>query len=315
MTRVLVTPRSMTERPTGAVQRLGAIGVDVVLGPIGRQPSRLELENLLQGVTAWIAGVEPIDAAVLAGASDLRIIARNGVGSDNIDHAAAKARDITVTTTPGANAQGVAELAVLAMLAGLRGHRRASNALSADHWARSIGRELGSAQVGVVGLGAIGLRVAEIASAFGAQVAGTEPFPRPGVADRYRLMSLDDLVAGSDVLTLHTPGSPDGSALLGERRIRALPRGSIVVNTARWTLVDPDAMLSALDDGHVASYAIDAFAEEPPVHHALFDHPNVDATPHIGAFTTQSAARASEAALASVIAFLTETTASPDAVR
>lgn len=306
MTTVLVTPRSMTERPPEALSRLEALGATIVFGPAGRQPSRPELAELLPFATAWIAGVEPIDADVLAAAPDLRLIARNGVGSDSIDRIATDAAGIRVTTTPGANAGGVAELAVLAMLAALRGHRRAADALSQGRWSRTLGRELGASRVGVVGLGAIGYRVAELASAFGADVAGTEPFPRPGVAERYPLLSLHDLLVRSDVLTLHTPGSSDGTALLDDAAIRSLPAGAVVVNTARWGLVDADAMRAALDDGHVAAYAVDAFAAEPPTPHPLLEHPAVDATPHIGAFTAESATRAAEAAIEQVAAFLTE---------
>jgi phosphoglycerate dehydrogenase-like enzyme len=230
----------------------------------------------------------------MATASDLRLISRNGVGLDNVDLEAAARLGIEVRRTAGANSSGVAELAVCLMLCGLRLVPWHARLLADGGWQRSQGRELSSATVGVVGVGAIGGRVARLVASFGATVLATDVNP-PVVEDPpYTLVGLEVLLRRSEVVTLHAPATRSGP-LLGPKQISALPSGAVLVNTARWSLVDDDAVLSALESGRLRAYAVDAFANEPPEPSALLRHPNVIATPHLGAFTAESAKRASAA--------------------
>jgi phosphoglycerate dehydrogenase-like enzyme len=301
MPRVIVTPRSMTADPPAELALLRDAGWEVVLGPAGRQPAPEELAELLPEATAWIAGVEPIGERELTLAPRLRVISRNGVGIDAIDQEAAARRGVRVLTAPGANASGVAELAIALMLTAARGIPEAASELRAGRWTRREGIELGSATVGVVGLGAIGARVADIAAGFGARVLGTDPAVRPEVAGRHRVVALEELLASSTVVSLHTPGPRDGTPVIGAAELDRLPDGAILVNTARWGVVDPDAVLRALESGRLAAYAVDAFAEEPPAPHPLLAHPAVIATPHLGALTRSSATRAAGQAIRNVL--------------
>ena len=300
--RVLVTPRSLTSSPHPAVQSLAAQGFEVVTSPAGKLPGEADLLRLLPGCAGWIAGVEPVSAAVIAGATDLRVISRNGTGTDNLPLDAVRQRGITVRTAGGANAAGVAELAIGLMFAGLRHIPAADSGIKAGGWPRRRGREIRGCTVGVVGCGAIGREVARLCAGLGAQVLGFDPIRPEGVpADRFAWAELAAIFARADILTLHCPAQGDGSPLVDAAALAAMPAGGIVVNTARASLVDEGAILRALDAGHLAAYATDVFAEEPPRSLTLAGHRGVIATSHIGALTMESVARAAEIAVANLI--------------
>ncbi|ATG52111.1 oxidoreductase [Brachybacterium vulturis] len=302
--RILITPRSLTSAGVDTVAELEPLRraqFELVAAPAGEVPDPAELTSLLSTgeVVGWLAGVERISADVLESASSLRIIARNGVGADSIDLEAAKRCGIEVRTAPGANAQGVAELAVAHGLSLLRSIPQGNSALRDGRWDRSKGREIGDICVGIVGYGAIGRRVADLFTALGASVAFHDPFAT-GLFQHESVSDLDLLLSRSDLLSLHVPPSPDGP-MLDAKRVGLLPKGAIVVNTARAALVDPIAMHRALDSGAISGYAIDAFDQEPPELDALLSHPRTVMTPHVGGFTDSSVRRATEAAVAQLL--------------
>ncbi|MDR1633906.1 MAG: hypothetical protein LBS27_03055 [Bifidobacteriaceae bacterium] len=292
--RVLITPRSLTARGLAAIPELDPLrwaGLELVAGPPGRQPTKYELLELVPGVIGWIAGVERIDADVIAAAAALKVISRFGVGVDAVDMDAARRRGVAVERAAGANASGVAELALTQILNLNRGVVAASTALGAGEWRRAIGRELAECVVGIVGLGAIGGRLARLVGIVqgpGGRVIGADPaWPvggplPPGVAE---LVPLDRLFALADVVSLHCPPPPDGRPLVGAELLAAMPPGAVLVNTARSGLVDQAALLAALHGGTLAGYAVDAFDHEPPPPSPLLGHPKVLATPHLGGFT------------------------------
>ncbi|MDR1825741.1 MAG: hypothetical protein LBR27_10535 [Bifidobacteriaceae bacterium] len=307
---VLVTPRSLTAAgldQVAALQPLRDLGCTLVPGPAGRQPTAADLAELLPPITHWIAGVEPITAAVLAAAPNLKVISRYGVGVDAVDLAAAAAQGITVERAVGANARGVAELALALILAGLRGTAPAHRALVEGRWERDQGRELPDCTVGVVGLGAIGRLVAGFAKALGATVLGHDPWADQGAiaAHIHHHVTLEELLAGSDVVTLHCPPPPDGRPVIAAPQLAALPPGAVLVNTARASLVDDAAVLAALNAGHLAAYGVDAYDQEPPAVTELLAHPKVIATPHLGGFTGASTRRMAELAVANVVKHVT----------
>lgn len=301
--RVLVTPRSMSAGRSPAVDRLKAAGYTVVTPAPGRQPTREDLLAAVPGVVGWVAGVEPIDAQVLARADTLRVISRNGAGCDAIDMAAAAASGVRVLTARGANAQGVAELALALTLAGLRGLPEAAAALRAGQWRRTTGREAAGRTLGVVGFGAIGRRLAHLAAGLGMRVVAHDPFVRD--AGDVPLLPLHELLRTSEVVSLHVPPSPDGP-LLGAPELALLRDDAVLLNTARSTLVDEDALLAELDSGRIALYTVDAFDREPPAPSALLAHPRVLPTPHLGAATAESVRRASDAAVDNLLAALAD---------
>jgi D-3-phosphoglycerate dehydrogenase len=159
--------------------------------------------------------------------------------------------------------------------------------------------------VGVVGLGAIGARVAQLFRGLGADVVGTDPVVDPATAP-VPVVALDALLATCDVVTLHAPPAADGRPLLDADRLARVRRGTVLVNTARSALVDDAAVLAALDDGRLAAYAVDAFDTEPPELTPLLRHERVVATPHVGGFTGASVRRATAQAVENLLAALTE---------
>jgi D-3-phosphoglycerate dehydrogenase len=301
--RILVTPRSVTQQGLDSVpelEPLRAAGFELVSGPQGVSPSEDQLLRLVPGCVGWLAGVEPIGARVLAAAPGLKIVSRNGTGVDNIDLGAAAEAGVAIARAAGANAQGVAELAVTLALALVRDVPRSAEALRAGRWSRRPARELADLRVGVVGLGAVGRRVAALFTALGAPVAGYDPFV---AVPEVRALPLDDLFAGSDVISLHVPPLPSGP-LVTARELGTVPAGAVLVNTARAALVDDAAVLRALETGRLAGYAVDAFDSEPPEPSALLAHPGVLATPHLGGYTDASVRRAVSHAVENLLAAL-----------
>jgi len=306
MTRVLVTPRSMSVGDNSALERLRAAGLDVICPSPGRQPTEEELRRELPGTAVWIAGVEPIGRDLLAAATDLRAICRNGAGVDAIDHHAAQERGIDVIPARGANARGVAELALGLIIAGFRGLIPSASAVAAGRWERSVGRELAGATLGVVGYGAIGRILGALGRACDMHVVSHDPYlARTGsqADDGTELLELGALLDAADAVSLHLPALPDGP-LIGAREVARMRTGAMLVNTARSGLVDAEAVLAALDAGRLRGYAVDAFDVEPPPVTALLRHPLVIASPHLGAATAESIERASLAAVDNTLAVL-----------
>jgi D-3-phosphoglycerate dehydrogenase len=306
MAKILVTPRSLTKGGDPALELLKKAGYEVVFCTPGKAPDEAELIGLLPGCVGWIAGVEKIGDAVLASAPGLKAISRNGTGVDAIDLAACRRRGVAVLRAEGANARGVAELAIGLALALLRSIPWSDAAMKAGKWERRQGGELEGKTLGVVGTGKIGRLVARFGLGLDMKVVGTDTYPDAGLAKTagFRYAQLADLLAGSDVVSLHCPHEPGQKPLVDAAALAAMQPGALLVNTARSGLVDPDAVLAALKAGRLAGYAVDAYDGEPPAPHPLFGHERVVTTPHVGAYTSESVARATRAAVDNLLAAL-----------
>jgi D-3-phosphoglycerate dehydrogenase len=232
-----------------------------------------------------------VTAALIAAAPRLRVIARAGTGVDNVDVTAASARGIVVMNAPGANSVSVAELAIGFMLAMARHVPAADAAMKQGRWEkkRFLGEELRGKTLGLAGFGRIGQEVARRASAFGMQVIAHDPFITEHVAADLgaRLVSLDELFATSDYLSLHLPSTPQTRHLINAARLASARPGMRIVNTARGDLVDEPALIAAIESGHVAGAALDVFQTEPTTDHRLQKLPQVVATPHLAASTRE----------------------------
>ncbi|MCE9614850.1 MAG: phosphoglycerate dehydrogenase [Lentisphaerae bacterium] len=304
--RILVTPRSVTKTGHPALQHLREAGFDVCYCTPGKQPDEAELLRLLPGCVGYLAGVEKVTARVLEAASDLRVISRNGTGVDNVDAAAARARGITICRAEGANARGVAELTFGLMLALARSIPCCDRSLKGGGWDRPTGIELSGKTLGLVGCGRIGRLVAGFGLAFDMEVLAYDPAPALTFAPspRFHYTALDDLLGQADFVSLHAPLAKDGQALIGGASLQRMKRGAYLINTARGSLLDDDAVLAALDSEHLAGVALDAFDPEPPTDLRLVSHPRVIATPHAGGLTRESIDRAIEVAVANLLEFL-----------
>jgi D-3-phosphoglycerate dehydrogenase len=232
---------------------------------------------------------------VIEAAKNLKVIGRAGVGIDNIDLGSATHRGVLVMNSPGGNTISTAELAVALMLALARNLAPADAAMKAEKWDRKAfaGVELFGKRLGVVGLGRIGREVAARARAFGMEVQAHDPFVSPTVAEQayVKLRSLEEILQTSDYLTLHTTLNDDTRHLVGKKTLAKMKPGVRIVNAARGQLIDPEALLEALDSGRVAGAALDVHAKEPPEDWRLVRHPRVIATPHLGASTLEAQQR------------------------
>ena len=233
-----------------------------------------------------------VDDALMEKAPKLRVIGRAGVGVDNIDAEAATHRGIVVMNTPGANAVAVAELTIGLMLALARKLPAANASMHAGKWDKKNlqGAELRGKTLGILGLGRIGLEVARRARGFGLEIIGSDPFVSAAVAreNGIRLVTIDELIAGSDYLTLHVGLTPQTTGIINERTLAKMKKGVRIINCARGELVEDAALVAALLSGHVAGAALDVFTVEPPKESPYFAMDNVILTPHVAGSTGEA---------------------------
>jgi D-3-phosphoglycerate dehydrogenase len=233
-----------------------------------------------------------VDDALMEKAPKLRVIGRAGVGVDNIDAEAATRRGIVVMNTPGANAVAVAELTIGLMLALARKLPAANASMHAGKWEKKNlqGAELRGKTLGILGLGRIGLEVAKRARGFGLEILGSDPFVSAAVAREagIKLVTLDELIVGSDYLTLHVGLTPQTTGVINAKTLAKMKKGVRIINCARGELIEDADLVAALKSGQVAGAALDVFAVEPPKESAYFDLDNVILTPHVAGSTGEA---------------------------
>jgi D-3-phosphoglycerate dehydrogenase / 2-oxoglutarate reductase len=233
-----------------------------------------------------------VNAELLKSAPNLKLIARAGVGVDNVDMKVAGERGIRVVNAPAAATASVAELSVALYLLLVRGLYPAIVATKEGKWERSShGRELAGKTVGFVGYGRIAREVARRLEPFGAASIAYDPFVAKS-GDRTEMVTWENLLARSDLVSVHAALTPENKHLLDARAFAAMKPGALVVNVARGPLVDEAALLSALKSGRIAGAALDVFEVEPPMNPELLEMRNLIATPHIGAMTSEGQGRA-----------------------
>ena len=264
-----------------------------------------QLSELIRDAAAVIVrGGTRIDAEMIASAPELRVIARAGVGLEKIDVDAATQSGVMVVNAPVSNLVSAAEHAVGLLLSVARRIAAADATLRSGRWERSAfeGVELHEKTLGVLGLGRVGMLVAKRLAAFGMDVVAHDPYVQPGRAAKLgvRLVSLDQLLAESDVITVHLPRTPETVGLLGPSEFARMKSGVLVVNSSRGGVVDEKALYVALQEGKVFGAGIDVFDVEPGVDSPLLELPNVVATPHIGANTVEAQEKAGRAVARSV---------------
>lgn len=304
--RILITPRSLTRDVHPALRRLQDAGYELVFCSPGQQPDESELRRLLPGCVGYLAGVEQVSANVLETAPGLRVISRNGVGVDNIDLAAARRLGIAVCKAAGANARGVAELALAHILALARWVPFSDQSIKAGGWERRKGLELVGKTLGLVGCGHVGRLVAKLALGFEMKVLAYDVMPDRSFAPSpdFRYAPLDEVLEKSDVISLHCPAPPGGKPLIDAVALARMKKGVLLVNTARADLIDSAALAAALQSGQVAGVATDVFKSEPPKDDPLVASDRVIATPHLGGFTEESVDRAVQIAVDNLLAEL-----------
>jgi D-3-phosphoglycerate dehydrogenase len=257
-------------------------------------------DQLPDGLPAALADADALvvrsavqaDDALMEQAPKLRVIGRAGVGVDNIDADAATRRGIVVMNTPGANAVAVAELTIGLMLALARKIPAANAGMHAGRWEKKSlqGAELRGKTLGILGLGRIGLEVAKRAKGFGLEILGSDPFVSAAVAreNGIKLVTLDELIAGSDYLTLHVGLTPQTTGVVNAKTLAKMKKGVRIINCARGELIDDLALVEALKSGQVAGAALDVYAVEPAKNTPYAELDNVILTPHIAGSTAEA---------------------------
>jgi D-3-phosphoglycerate dehydrogenase len=277
--------------PASAVELLRSVPGWTIDARAGRSPVDLA-RDLADADALVVRSATKVTPALMEAAPHLRVIARAGTGVDNVDVPTATERGIVVMNAPGANSISVAELAVALMLSLSRAIPAADASMKNGVWEKKklTGGELRGKILGIVGLGRIGQEVGTRARGFGMNLVAHDPFISEQVAATLgiELLSLDDLCAAADYITLHLPSTPETRHLFNAARLGRCKPGVRIVNTARGELIDEVALADAIDARHVAGAGLDVFESEPPVDWRLAKLPQVVATPHIAASTVEA---------------------------
>lgn len=299
MPKVLIGAGPIRNEPGPFRDLLTANGLEPLDPPGTGGLTEAELGRWLPESAAIVAGGEPLTAAMIAESPGLRVIARTGVGYDAVDVAEATARDVVVAIAPGTNQESVAEQAFGLLLALTRNVVNNDRTIHAGGWDRSLVRPLRGQTLGLVGMGRIGRAMVPRALAFGLKVVAFDTIADADFDARHgiRRLTLDDLLAEADIVSLHLPLMPGTRHLFDRERFRRMRPGSILLNTARGGLVDEAALVEALEQGPLAGAGLDVLDPEPPAPgNPLMRLPNVVISPHVGGIDTRAMADMAEKA-------------------
>ena len=281
-----------------------ALGPDFDIRHVDGTDRPALLAALADANAVLIRSATQVDAEAIAAGPNLRVIARAGVGLDNVDVPAATRAGVMVVNAPTSNVISAAELAITHLLALARHLPAADASMKAGQWKRSAftGAELYEKTVGVVGLGRIGVLVAQRLAAFGVELIAYDPYVPPARAQQLgvTLVELDELMRRSDFITIHIPKTPETTNLIGAAEFALAKPTLRIVNASRGGIIDEDALLEALTTGRIAGAGLDVFVSEPPTGSPLLGAPGIQLTPHLGASTDEAQEKAGVAVAKSV---------------
>jgi D-3-phosphoglycerate dehydrogenase len=290
-----------------SLELLQTAGLQYKLNPVGRRLTEEELIELIPGASILIAGTEPITAKALEAAQQLRLIAKVGIGLDNVDLDAARTRGIAVTYTPDAPAPAVAELTIGLMLDLLRNTSRADRMMHSKRWNRFLGRRLEGLTIGVIGVGRVGKRVIRILrGGFPTVIVRAndiQPDREFGSQFNVQWTEKKELFAASDIITLHLPLTVVTKHLVAEREIQMMKPSALIINTSRGEIIDENALASALRSGRLAGAALDVFEHEP-YSGILTDIDQCILTCHMGSMSEDCRAAMEAGAVQDVLRFV-----------
>ena len=301
--KVLTTPRSYGKTDPQVFDMLREAGLEVVRNDTGGILDKETIKAMLADCDGVIVGVDPMDAEVIAAAPKLKAIAKYGVGVDNIDLDAAKARGIKVSRTVGANSEAVADYAMALILAVARKTVLIDRQCRKGDWKKITTRDVTGGTIGILGLGAIGKNVAQRAQGFGMKVMAYDPFWPEEYAREHHIARADpdEIYARCDVISLHLPLTPETENIIGAAELAKMKPDAILVNTARGGLIDENALLDALEAGRLYGAGIDAFSSEPPKDPRWFTLDNVVLGSHCAASTSGASRNMGRMATANLI--------------
>ncbi len=289
-----------------AVAKIKAAGLEVVVrnkekdGPIKEQIKGFDC--------VVVRSATKITKEVIETADILKLVVRAGVGLDNVDQEAAKAKGVEVQNTPEAPTVSVAELVLALMFALARNVTKADSSMKDERWEKKklTGTELWNKTLGIIGFGRIGREVAARAKAFDMDILCYDVLDIEQVCADLgtRLCGIDELITNADYITLHVPLVPQTKGLIGEKEFKKMKKTAFLINTARGGVIDEKALLKALNEGDIAGAALDVFENEPPLDWELVKHPKLIATPHLASSTKEAQVRVGELTADKVIAGL-----------
>jgi D-3-phosphoglycerate dehydrogenase len=287
--KILVSTSTFCEFDSTPLEKLKACGFELMLNPYARRLQPQESVELLQGVHGLIAGTELLNCAVLSKASSLKVISRCGVGTDNVDLDAAKELGIEVISTPVAPTEAVAELTLGLMVALTRRVVEADRLLRRGSWKPLMGSLLEGKTLGVIGLGRIGKRLTQLVQPLRMSLLAHEPFPDSGFVSQHqvRLVSLRELFAQADIVSLHVALTAETRHLIRRETLGLMKSNALVINTSRGEVVDESALLEALEAGRIGGAALDVYGEEP-YQGPLTENNKVILTAHMGSYAKEA---------------------------
>lgn len=297
MKKVLVTVTNYSKYCLEGKRILEDYGCEIIENPHGRPCTAEELKEIVGSIDGVVAGVDTWDEEIFAKAPRLLGIARFGVGVDNIDLEAAKKRGIIVCNSPGINTTAVAEQAVGLMLSLTRQIPVLNAAVRKGSWLRPMSHELKSRTIGFLGFGAIARDVSEKLQGFHPRMIAYDKYPDKEAAEKLgvSLVSLEEVLKESDLISIHLPATQETEKLINADTIRLMKDGVLLINTARGSIVDEQALCGALTSGKIAGMGTDVFAAEPVLpDHPLFAFEQYLATPHTSAETYENCAATSQ---------------------
>ena len=305
--KILVTPTSLQpDKGSAALEILKEYSDDLIFNTKGRPLTEEELIPLLKDCDGYIAGLDFITEKVLESCPKLQVISRYGVGYDRVDIEAAKKKGITVTNTPGVNAEAVGELAFALILAVARKIPYLDSSIRKGEWVRSSGFECLGKTICIVGLGSIGKVVARCAKGFGMAICAYDPYIDPVYCKEHQIepVSLEAGLKRADIVSLHLPLTDSTRHMIDQKAIANMKDGVVVINTSRGGIIDEEAAYEALKNGKLGGLGLDAFEMEPPKDSKLFEFDNVVATPHTGAHTAEATCNMANCAVKNLIDIL-----------
>jgi D-3-phosphoglycerate dehydrogenase len=290
--KLVILARSFAKSSRKPIEYLENNGFDVEIKRNHDINNEKKIAELIGEADAAIVGSDKIGSIVYNFCKNLRVVSKHGVGLDNIDLKGAKERNITVTITPGANHESVAELTWLLILSASRDLINVSDYVRRMDWKYPyLGNEVYNKTIGIIGYGRIGRAVVRRAVGYHCKILVYDPIlekiePVSGID--IKKVTLKQLLQSSDIISVHAPLSDKSEKMIGEDAFREIKDGCILINTSRGELIDEDALYKALTNGKIKAAALDVFSNEPPIGNKLLKLKNVIATPHIGTHTEES---------------------------
>ena len=288
MRRIFVSTTTFSQYSNEPIQLLKSQGYDVVHNQLGRKLTEEEIKNDITDYDGILAGTETYSASVLTKAACLKVISRLGVGLDNIDLDFAKKRNIKIYKTQTAPAPAVVELTLGLILDLLRKISEQNHQLKNGVWEKQMGSLLFGKTIGIIGLGTIGKNLIEITQGFRLKYLAHDIKQDKEFMEKYNVKycKLDELLAGSDVVTIHLNLSEETNKIIDSGSLKKMKQNAILINTSRGEIIVETALLEALDKKHIAGAGLDVYREEP-YNGSLLQYNNVITTPHIGAYAKE----------------------------